>query len=67
MFAVQPGVHSHGFWREISLLARCEHPRIVPVYGVAVHVRFACPAVCLPYASMLGCMCACCKTLRCAF
>ena len=42
VFAVQPGMDSQGFWREISLLARCEHPRIVPVYGVAVHVRACC-------------------------
>ena len=39
VFAVQPGLDSHTFWHEISLLSRCVHPMIVPVYGVAVHVR----------------------------
>jgi len=42
VFAVQPGIDSHAFWHEISLLSRCVHPRIVPILGVAVHVR-VCP------------------------
>ena len=44
VFAVQHGMDSQAFWQEISLLARCVHPRIVPVYGVAMHVRAASPA-----------------------
>ena len=36
VFELQPGMHSQAFWHEISLLARCQHPRIVPVYGVAI-------------------------------
>jgi len=42
VFGVQQGVQSEAFWREVALLQRCVHPRIVPVYGVAVQVR--CPA-----------------------
>lgn len=36
VFELQPGMHSQAFWHEISLLARCQHPQIVPVYGVAI-------------------------------
>ena len=44
----QLGVGSQVFWHEIGLLARCIHPRIVPVLGVAVHVRATCRARHLP-------------------
>ncbi|PRW45691.1 serine threonine- kinase receptor R831 [Chlorella sorokiniana] len=36
VFAQQPGMDSQAFWQEVALLRRCVHPRIVPVYGVAV-------------------------------
>lgn len=39
VFAVQPGVQADGIWREVALLHRCLHPRIVPIHGVAVQVR----------------------------
>jgi len=39
VFELHPGMHSQAFWHEISLLARCMHPRIVPVYGVAIQAR----------------------------
>ena len=57
-----PSVRSSQFWREVQLLRRCAHPRIVPVYGVAVQVSWrrcgdrararAC-GVCTPSASCL--------------
>ncbi|PSC76706.1 exostosin-like glycosyltransferase isoform B [Micractinium conductrix] len=33
---LQLGMHSEAFWGEVALLHRCTHPRIVPVYGVAI-------------------------------
>ena len=39
VFQLHPGMQSRAFWHEISLLARCMHPRVVPVYGVAIQAR----------------------------
>ena len=40
---LQLGMHSEAFWGEVALLHRCTHPRIVPVYGVAIEVGCAVP------------------------
>ncbi|PRW56560.1 S-adenosyl-L-methionine-dependent methyltransferase domain-containing [Chlorella sorokiniana] len=42
---LQPGMGSQAFWHEIALLKRCTHPRIVPVYGVAIQSQLLMVAV----------------------
>ena len=37
---LQPGVASGAFWREATIQQRCIHARIVPLYGVAIRVRW---------------------------
>ena len=38
VFELEPGLSSGRVWREVALLRRCIHPRIVPVLGVAIQV-----------------------------
>ena len=36
VFELQAGVDSGEMWREAALLRQCEHPRIVPILGIAL-------------------------------
>ncbi|KAI3427363.1 hypothetical protein D9Q98_010279 [Chlorella vulgaris] len=36
VFELLPELDSSAVWREVALLRQCRHPRIVPVYGVAM-------------------------------
>ena len=35
---VAPGANSAVFWQEVSIMQRCLHERITPIYGVALTV-----------------------------
>jgi hypothetical protein len=59
VFAQQPGMDSQAFWQEVALLRRCVHPRIVPVYGVAVQVSTCCLALFVAVRCSTGALCVC--------
>lgn len=35
---VERGVDSSAVWREVALMRRCQHPRVVQLLGVALKV-----------------------------
>lgn len=44
VFQLGNGTDSHAVWREVALLRRCVHERILPLYGVALRasIKRAC-------------------------
>ena len=40
LLELAPGVDSSSLWREVALHRECLHPHIVPLFGVALKVRW---------------------------